>query len=57
MGAPGSLTGAEAQHPSYALLDQHNFTQVCSAMRSRLSYQMFCCPSGEVGDSMLARTW
>ena len=28
MGAAGSLTGAEAQHPSHALLDQHNFTQV-----------------------------
>ena len=41
MGAAGSLTGAEAQHPSHALLDQHNFTQV------RL---MFCCAPWQICD-------
>ncbi len=33
MGTAGSLAGAEGQHPSYALLDQHNFTQVRCAPR------------------------
>ena len=28
LGSVGGLAAAEAQHPSHALLDQHNFTQI-----------------------------
>ena len=48
MGATGSLTGAEAQHPSHALLDQHNFTQVRCAPRGSACFDspVFCCVCG-----------